>query len=275
MNAIPDLKSAPTEAAAIAALVAEQSRPFVLDVAGVPMLLTPQGWSTAGGENNLPVPRRLKGLTMLGTTDALARFCALFPEAPTQVLTSRQRLWIEVIFNPNTAAGPGWHDHGARVSFKLDACLERWKKLAGEWLTQDKFGEFLRERGVDICDPAQGKILDLVENLEAHCNSKGKWKRNGQTGAVTVEWDEEVKATTIVPPKFTLRLTVFAESETMLEVECRLNFRAGPEGLKWQFLMDDFEAAVDSAWDEQVEAFKDHPALPPGVAARVFSAAQS
>lgn len=264
-----------TEAAAIAALAERAAVPQVIDVAGVPVLVAPAGWQKEkyDAEAMKPRPARSRGGVPLATVDSLARYIALRDRSETQIFTQRLRFSVVAVFNPHTKDEAGWCDDTAGLQFSIDPCLDRWQKLAGKWQTQEAFSNFLRERGPDIATPDAGTVLDLVENLETHTQVKGKFSRRAQDGSFTINWEEETRAKTQVPDKFTLRLPCFLLSETMLEVECRLNFRAQDAVLHWQFLIDDFEAALDAAWDAEMEKLRNHEALPAGVKERIFSAA--
>lgn len=267
------VEQATTDTAAVAALIEGQALPFADVLSGAPFVSMPPGWKVEFKPEYLPVPLRRSGVTRLATVGALAAYVALFPGAPTVVMTRRKALQIVACFNPHTESGPGWGDHTAEVSLALDECLKKWAALAGKWMTQEEFGNFLRERGVDVVRPDQSAMLDLVENLEVHTSVKGKFSRRAQDGSVVIEWAEDVKATTKVPGAFVLGLPCFQHSRTRVQLECRLNFRAKDGQLAWQFLIDDLEAGVDAAWQDVMDEFRQDERLPAEVVKRIFEAA--
>lgn len=139
------------------------------------------------------------------------------------------------------AATPGTGSHVARLQLRYSEQFARWDAIAGKFLAQEEFAEFLEENYVDIARPAGADVLELASDLEAkkHVNWKSAIRRDTLTRVF--EYDEEItanqkgKGEVVVPRDLMFAMPVYHGEDAM---ELTAFLRHTLNGGKLQFKLD-------------------------------------
>lgn len=198
---------ATTEAHAIAKLSA---KPFVVDIKGVPFLLTPDGnealWKEVNLDYLLPEPIRKAGTLRAHDVDS---FIAIIKRHGSHATSNvyldvdyvASKIMAVAIFNDhNDGTGlPGWRDFRCVFQPRLGEEWKRWTGNTGPTRAKDQlaFAEFIEQNVGDIVPvdntklPSGADMLTFVTALTETRKVKYGSGINLQNGMVQIEFTEE------------------------------------------------------------------------------------
>lgn len=185
---------------------------------GAPFVLTPPGYTIAELERLLPAPIITRQKVTVIDPDSFIDYVGRFKGENT------------VLFSPDfeydkpvsmTAAidyhGPSAPSHVNHLVVLTNPLSEQWKRWTGiddEWQTQAGLARFLEENVLDITDPGQADMIEIVRGLEATKSGQFRSGVRLSNGSSQLTWNEEVQATTQngkmeVPEKIKIVVPVF------------------------------------------------------------------
>jgi len=205
-------------------------------VEGVPVAIVPEGYHLQTLERLLEQerPRRHQGVQQLLDADSFIRYVAPHVEAGGNV---RLLYRIEpdpvfkAVLNAATPELTAHEDHGATYNAPLSKEWKTWKQMDGEAMPQEKFALFIERNLLDIADPANGTMMELVTSFQAKKGvnfASGVKLQNGQQQLVyeeTIAAKAGEKGQLTVPDEITLRLPVFEGALIADELTAKFRYR--------------------------------------------------
>lgn len=195
-------------------------------------------------ERKLPAPREAKGKASFHDPASFATYVSQFEtrttraEGRTTVWADDQARSVVAVFNDHSSADlPGWRDHTANYSVRVDPDWAAWTGRNKKLMSQLDFGEFLQDQAHTIVDPSAAEMHMIATTLTAQRNLSFESAVRLQSGDVEFVYREDTKAqvgkgkgTVEIPERFTIRVAPFVGVEPV-EITARLRWRITPEGL--------------------------------------------
>ena len=226
-------------------------------------------------EQYAPRPRRRKGFIVVRTAQAFVDYVNRH-KTPGELLLVADKDAVVAVMNHHeetdgVLGDPGWSDSGCKLQLEYTPAWTGWSGLAGGYITQDSFADFLEENASDVSDPDVGHLLDVVTNLRLASNSKIRRRVNLQNGAVRFEFEEDFVpagggdddlGVIEVPPRITVRLQVFRDGDEF-DVPMLLRYRVKDGQIQWMFkFTNQAQKLFDDSFDRMtgfIAAGIDHP----------------
>lgn len=122
-----------------------------------------------------------------------------------------------------------WCKHIVVLQLGLSDQFKTWKGINGKMLGQQEFAEFLKDNRLDIIQPSNSTIVELVEELEATVNQTFLGRTETNKGKA-LGFDSDVQTNrkgvkVEVPEKIVIHIPVFLGMDNF-DVECDFKFRA-------------------------------------------------
>jgi uncharacterized protein YfdQ (DUF2303 family) len=195
--------------------------------------------------HGLPPERIVAGLSMLEASS----FCSYvnsFKDHRTRIFadTRISTLGFLAVLDYHPAGSsednaPQFLSHRAAFVLRHSEEWLLWHGKHDKLIPQSDFAEFLEDNRADIVKPDSATMLEVAKDLQAHSEVNFASKINSQSGAATLTFDEQIKATVAtgqitVPEIFTVRIPVFF-GEPAIDIHARLRFRISGGKLSFQF----------------------------------------
>lgn len=178
---------------------------------------------------------------------------------------------------------PRFCAHKTSYSFPISVEWQEWEKASrSNGMSQQDFGLFLEERGLDIVEPETGTpiVADLVKRgvsfgtpqtmielgrgLTVHVNQTCSNEIDSATGECRLTWIDEhqaPKGQSRVPGAFMVAIPVF-HLGTIYRLPVRLNYRLEGEKIRWWLKVVHPELALQNAIEEAVGLVATETELP-------------
>lgn len=252
-----------TEASEIMKAAAAIGEHRIIDEAGQPYAVVPDGWRLTDLENTLPRPTRLRRKHALHTPDALISYATQFAtilQGTTLFLTARAddltTARLQIVFDHGSAASPEWADHRATVDLRPTAEWKVWTMANKAKFAQFDFAAFLEDNLPDIETPDGATMLEICRTIEA--TSKGHFRatRRETDGSTTISYSDDVDiqaaSTLTVPQTFTIAVAPWQGSDRY-NIECRLRVRVDKGAMAMWYDMVRPEKVLEHAFAEIVD----------------------
>jgi Uncharacterized conserved protein len=155
-----------------------------------------------------------------------------------------------------------WQQHRAACGLVLSDAMAAWKARDGQAMKQDQFAEFIDENMTYIVDPPAADLLEMVQQFEATTTAVFKSGVRVQSGQRTISYVENIDATmggnqrggTIeVPRSIALRLPVWRNMATVVDVTAALRFRVVSDKLTLSYKLVQLTDVIDGAFAAVVD----------------------
>lgn len=151
---------------------------------------------------------------------------------------------------------PLYCDHRVLFEFPFSEEWARWRAVDNKPLRQIEAAEFIEENFMDVVDPLNGVMLDIVTNLEAKKNVSFTSGVRLQTGANQLTYSEEVESkgrgTLTIPSEFKIGIPVFYGGPRY-EVRVLMRYRIIEGALTFTFKINRRRFVESIAFDEVVK----------------------
>lgn len=129
--------------------------------------------------------------------------------------------------------------HRASLQLRTSEEWNLWMSHHDKLVPQAEFAEFLEDNRADITTPDSATLLEIAKDLQAHTDVNFQSKMNSANGSVTLQYEEQVKATVAtgrieMPENFAIHIPVFF-GEAAIDIPARLRFRISEGKLKFQY----------------------------------------
>lgn len=138
-----------------------------------------------------------------------------------------------------------WGEHICRLILAATPEWQRWIQQNNQGMTQEKFAEFIEDNAADIVTPDAALLLDMVQFLEGKKDVTFKSGRNLRTGAIELNYTEQIAETTgrrddraELPGRIIVKLMPFVGTASV-EIVARLRFRVSDSGkVTFHYILD-------------------------------------
>lgn len=182
----------------------------------------------------------------------------------TVLFANRKALKFTTIMAYHGAELGEWLRHRVHTALERSQQLTTWLTVAGQWMTQEAFGEFLDINLSDITTPAPATVLDFVEQLECSRKEYFRSAKNQTTGEVQYAWGKENDAAATSQAKivkeFTLGIPIWHRGEAV-QVKARLQHNIkeqdGKASVQFRFKVEHIDRIEDKLWEEKLTELKE------------------
>lgn len=219
--------------------LARESATEVVDVAGVPTLVTATGAKPLAeclevADRRASAPRSRTGTAHLHELAAFVAHVNRFkaPESAVFADVTGRKLVAIYDYHPGgeDPASAAWCRHRAEYTCPLSEPWLAWNAAAGELMSLDTFAELIEDRFDDLHGekgyPDPLDVLGLARNFEMATNGVYKRRTDPRTGNYTLVCQQttDESASTTVPRAFLVALPVF-EGGALRLVEARVKLK--------------------------------------------------
>lgn len=203
-------------------------------------------------------PSRVVANLKMQDAASLCSYVNSFKDARSRMFGSVSALsFLAVMDYHPVAAGditdPQFLSHRAEFPLKHSEEWALWIGKNDKLIPQTDFAEFLEDNRTDIVKPDSATMLEVAKDLQAHSEVNFASKINSQSGAATLQYDEQIKATVstgqiTVPESFTVRIPVFF-GESPIDIPARLRFRVSGGKLSFQYKLQRPSEIIANAFE--------------------------
>lgn len=205
---------------------------------------------TVDVERYLDNPRRARGSA--NVHDPMS-FAALVTRhhgadvATTTLWADDQARTIAAVFNDHfDHETPGWRDHTATLTVRVDPDWAAWTDRNGKLTSQVDFGEFIEDQLHTIVDPEPAVLLEVATTFTAKRNVDVESSTRLSSGDIEFAYRENTTAQAgrsqriEVPQRFTIRVAPFVGVDPV-EIVARLRYRIadGQFGIGYRLVRPD------------------------------------
>lgn len=253
------VKNAP-EAAIVAHIASKAAKREIINIEGIPHLVTPKDCEIESMEKYLPAPHRPSIDVVLRTLPDLQSYIEkqrdTDPCNNVVVFADRDDLMFTAYLDYHRLGNdPRWLNHKAIVKRNLSHQFQAWKGQDGKRMAQETFAEFLDENVNDILSPSGADVVRFASTLEAHRTETFKSSVNIANGEVKFVWQNESKGDEQVqfPTEMTLNIPIWSGGQN-IAIPVKLFYRVSEGKLVLWYKLRMIERIVDKIFSEEVEA---------------------
>ncbi len=144
-----------------------------------------------------------------------------------------------------TPTAANWGEHICELILAATPEWTRWINGNNKPMSQEQFAEFIEDNAPDIVIPDAAVLLDMVQFLEGKKDVMFKSGRNLRTGAIELNYSEQIAETTgrrddkaELPGRIIVKLMPFVGT-TQVEIVARLRFRVSDSGkITFTYILD-------------------------------------
>lgn len=149
-----------------------------------------------------------------------------------------------------------WGEHICELVLAATPEWSRWISKNNTPFTQEQFAEFIEDNAADLVQPDAAALLDMVQFLEGKKNVQFKSGKNLRTGAIELEYTEQIAETSgrrddkaEFPGRMIVRLTPFV-GESSVDIGARLRFRISDTGkVTFHYVLDRPFKVIEAAFN--------------------------
>lgn len=212
-------------------------------------------------EKYLDQPRRWRGHAAMHDPVSFAAYVTRLhaAEKATSLWADDKSRTIAAVFNDHEPIkGPGWRDHTATLTVRVDTDWQSWINNNGKLIPQVAFGEFLENQLHTIVDPPAADLVGIAKTLVGKRNLSFESSVRWESSDVAFEYREETKAEAKakagkveIPKSFKIRLAPFVGA-TAVEMVARLRYDITRECLSLGYQLTRPDRAEKEAFDRIV-----------------------
>jgi uncharacterized protein YfdQ (DUF2303 family) len=148
-----------------------------------------------------------------------------------------------------------WGEHLCELNLATTPEWARWIAANNKPMTQEQFAEFIEDNAPDIVLPDAAVLLDMVQFLEGKKDVTFKSGRNLRTGAIELNYSEQIAETTgrrddktELPGRIVVKLMPFIGT-AQVEIVARLRFRVSDSGkVSFIYILDRPFKVIEAAF---------------------------
>jgi uncharacterized protein YfdQ (DUF2303 family) len=212
-------------------------------------------------EKYLTAPRRARGSVRMHDPVSFAAYVTRLAPADkaTSLWTDDQARTIVAVFNDHVDTfTPGWRDHTATLTVRVDPDWSSWISRNGSLIPQVQFGEFLENHLHVIVDPPAADLVMIAKTLVGKRNLSFESSVKWETSDVVFEYREVTKAEAggkagkvEIPKSFTIWLAPFVGAAPV-EMVARLRYDVSRECLSLGYQLTRPDRAEKEAFERIV-----------------------
>lgn len=204
-------------------------------------LVLPPGYSQLDLESRLPLPARPRGTVMCADMNSLIGYLSGYAvQASSAVCFVVGPGQVSVILNHHDRdeLEAGWSDWRVQYSAEEDLqWIEFWSGIAGKWISQTAFAEWVEDNYLSFISPSPADMLDLSRTFEAQKECSFKSGIRLQNGDHSLHWVATTSAKAGASGELEIPATVKImllpwRGGAFMEVETRFRYRIDDGNLK-------------------------------------------
>lgn len=206
-------------------------------------------------------PRRARGTANLHDPASFAAYVTRLAEGneATSLWADDKARTIVAVFNDHQRVDmPGWRDHTAKLTVRVDPDWASWIANNGQLIPQVLFGEFLENQLHTIFDPPAADLVMIAKTLVGKRNLSFESSVKWESSDVVFDYREVTRAEAggkagkvEVPKSFTIRVSPFV-GVAPVELVARLRFDISREALSLGYQLTRPDRAQKEAFDRIV-----------------------
>lgn len=232
---------------------------------GAPYVVLPEGYRTADLESLGPAPLRTRASPSFDEPASLSAYVNAHKTPDSVIYADLRALSLTAVIDHHTASKTAWGSHLAHLGLRTTPEWDAWTKNNNKPLSQVEFGEFLEEHAAEVVEPTN--MLEVALGLEAHRDTKVKSAVRLDNGAVSLVYDEEVRANvrgkdSAIPSKFVIAVAVF-RGLLPFKLNCLLRWRQADGAVKFSYVIQHLERAREQAFAEACDLIRERTGISP------------
>lgn len=138
---------------------------------------------------------------------------------------------ITAVFNDGDDISPGWRDHRAQLTVRIDPDWAAWASIDGKALNQVAFAEFVNDHLHNIVEPPAAGLVGAITTFNVKRQVTFSQAVNLESGAQEFTWLERDEAAGKVklPTELTIRARPYFGADPV-DVQVALRHRVSKEG---------------------------------------------
>lgn len=197
-------------------------------VDGTQVLITPCTMDTqTAKETNRPL-HHVKGEAVFQTLQSFGEYVTEYQQTGTQILVDLDGMSIRAVLNGHSPGVAGWCDHTAKFVPLASAEWADFSNRINVWGSREQFAELVNRRLGSFTDPSAADLMQLAQHFNVTTNVEFTSGEQLASGARTLNYVEEAKASAggagqiTVPGTVSIRVRPYYDSD---EYELDLGFR--------------------------------------------------
>lgn len=242
-----------TAANILAGMQAQTAAPSILDIHGIPYLVTPFGKTVESMETLLDKPARLQANRTFNEPHSFCEYVNQFNSGKTARIYAdvAGRIFTAVIDDCQPGA-PSWREHIARLELKPAPEWTEWTAAAARAMNQQDLGEFFESHIRQIAEPAAADLLSGIRSVEMSDN----WKctsvyREGGDISFSMQRENAAsvggKADVKIPSRLTLAIAPFL-CWTQYPLKVMLTYRLKEEKIVFALKLLEVQELLEKAF---------------------------
>lgn len=151
----------------------------------------------------------------------------------------------------------GWNKHVATFRPLYTRAWSEWRGGEGKWMKPLDWHSFIEDHVAQLVSPNAADLQELALKFEASKKVEFGHRKNLHDGTIEVAYSETleegvIKGALKVPKQFTLRMPVY-EGEATIDIDCRLGYTFGANGMAWSYKMLTAADVEDAAFEGQLK----------------------
>lgn len=229
----------------------------LIDVAGVPALITPKGTEIKLFDN-LVAPKALSTKAKIDAhdVDGFVDYINQFKGEGTRIFAALEpKPALKAVIDYHSPAQAALCSHIVNCAMQHSEEWKRWTGTDGakNAMTQKAFGLFIEDNAKDVIVPSGGDLLQMAlqfSSLRAVTFQSGQ---RLQDGTVAFEYKEEEKSGTArLPPQIELGLPVFRGDKEAYKIKARLKYVIKDGQLAIWFELERPDLVMDEAYQQVI-----------------------
>ncbi len=243
----------------LAGMQMQSADPTVINVEGVPHLVTPIGKTVTSMEELLDKPRRLKSHTNFNEPQSFCNYVNHFNTAKTaRIYADFASKKIHAFLDDHQPGEPNWRNHAATLDLKLSPEWLDWTQSArgttSDPMDQQELAEFFESHIRQIAEPDSSDLLSGIRNVQMANNWKcTSAQREG--GDISFSMQRESSASTSVgdktdvkiPSRLTLLIYPFL-CWNLYPLKVMLTYRLKDEKIRFTMKLLEVNELLDKAF---------------------------
>ncbi len=233
-----------------------------LDIGGVEHLLHHEDLTLVSLAHLRPAPLRATGVRKLISIESFLTYVGRHASLATVIYGDRARGTLVAVFNDHEAGEePGWRDHRATLQCERSEAWEAWRKTHRTPIPQAAFCDFLEDHLVDVLEPTDAELLELLRDLKGRKDVAWSSGVNLDNGDVQLSYSEATTAESgrrgfvVIPKEIVLALEIF-RGVPHYKVNCRLRYRVAEGRLLFLLVIDRLADLEDDAFRDVLKMVK-------------------
>lgn len=200
------------------------------EVSGTPMAFVPNNYELKMLDDHRERPLRTSAGINHHTTKSFCDYYNRFSNNTSAIFLDNESGEFSAILDYHEPDTPNWLRHKSIFKPKMTVEWGQWKANDKKQMCQEDFGKFIERNLLEIVVPANGEMLEIALNLQAHTKvdfSQAKRLDNGQVQISYIESTEGkagVNGSLKIPTTFAIGLRLF-EGAPAYQIEANFRYR--------------------------------------------------